>query len=671
VTEPKLKYLFQPIKIGRMEIKNRILMSPMGLINVAEMPGTFYEMDENEAYLYAERAAGGVGMILNGGAAVNKLGHSDPGLLCLYDERIIPSLKRTVDMVHATAPDCRFGVQLLHGGCQSLFPVEAPSPVSALAMQFIPDQPPPKELTKERILEIEEEFGVAAARAKEAGCDFVEIHGAHGYLVGEFYSPIFNHRTDEYGGSFENRIKFYVEVLHSIKRHVGADFPVGCRINGDDYIDGGWTLQDACKLAPILEREGADYIHVSFGIYGSTGRSGLPGTGLSIAPMYDKPGTYILLAEEVKKHVSIPVVGGCRMKDPILADEVIRDGKVDLVYMGRPLLADPELPNKAREGRIGEIKTCQGCCWCIEAVMKGASLTCVMNPRLSREMALKDVEGECAANPKKVLVVGGGPAGMEAARLTAFRGHKVILCESKGWLGGQLKLASMMPDREEFADHIAYYERELQRLAVPIRLNTTVDEALIDEIKPDVVIVATGSLPEVPYIPGLLDSGVDVVTVDDLIETQSPTGDNVLVIGGDADGLQCAHYLALHGRKVWVAHPGAHYAERMGSHNRYPLRAALTKLGVSLYKDVSLPETTITAEGVKIVHKKGTETLPKIDTVVLAGERSKNAYVAEITKRKGIETHIVGDAHMLYEDPLAGSVLMATQSANICAREIK
>jgi 2,4-dienoyl-CoA reductase-like NADH-dependent reductase (Old Yellow Enzyme family)/thioredoxin reductase len=646
-------------------------MSPMGLINFAEMPGTFYEMDEEEAYFYAERAAGGVAVILNGGAAVDKLGHSDPGLLCLYDERIIPSLKRTVDMVHATAPDCRFGLQLLHGGLQALFPVEAPSGGYALAMG-LPGTPAAKELTKERILQIEEQFGVAAARAKEVGCDLVEIHGAHGYLIGEFYSPIFNHRTDEYGGSFENRVRFYVEVLQSIKTHVGADFPVGCRINADDYIEGGWTLEDACKLAPILEREGADYIHVSFGIYGSTARSGLPGTGLSIAPMYDKPGEYIVLAEEVKKHVSIPVVGGCRMKDPILADEVIRDGKADLVYMGRPLLADPELPNKAREGRIGEIKPCQGCCWCIEAAFKKrANLTCVMNPRVSREMTLKDVEGECAANPKKVLVIGGGAAGMEAARLTAFRGHKVILCESKGWLGGQLKLASMMPGREEFADQIAYYERELQRLAVPIRLNTTVDEALIDEIKPDVVIVATGSLPEVPYIPGLLDSGVEIITIDDLIEKKLPTGDNVLVIGGDADGLQCAHYLALHGRKVWVAHPGEHYAERIGSHNRYPLRVALKKLGVSLYKEVSLPESSITSGGVKIVHKKGTETLPKIDTVVLAGERTKNAYVAEITEKKGIETHIVGDADMLYEDPLAGSVLMATQSANEVARRIK
>lgn len=664
--EPRLRYLFQPIKIGRMELKNRILMSPMGLTSEVHQE-SYYPIEPNMKYFYKERAIGGVAAILNGGAATCARGSAEPGTVCMFDDRIIPSLKEVVDWVHDGAPDCKFGVQLLHAGRQArVLHQEAPSPLPSLAV--VPTAPGyPEEMTKERIKESIREWGECAMRAKKAGCDFVEIHGAHGYLIGEFYSPLSNHRTDEYGGSFENRIRYYLEVLRAIREQVGPDFPVGCRINGDDFIDGGWTLEEACRLAPILEKEGADYINVSFGIYGS------PRKGQSVPSMYDKQGEYIYLAAEIKKHVSsIPVIGGGRVKNPVMADELIRKGKVDMVFMGRALWADSDLPDKAKQGKIDEIRPCLGCCLgCIERAKWGLPETCVMNPRFGREIMPKEMKGECAANPKGILIAGGGPAGLEAARVLAFRGHKPILCESRGWLGGQLKLAAMIPEREEFGDAITYYEKELHRLGVPIHLNTTVDEALIDAVKPDVFIAATGSLPEMPYITGLLESGVEIITADDLIESKLLTGDNVLVIGGDAIGLQVAHYLAVQGKKVYVAESGEHFAIRMGMNDRWPLRLRLADLHVPLRKGVSFPQSVVTANGVKIVHKGGEDALPRVDTVVLADKRTKNAYIAEVAEKKGIETYIVGDAHMLYEDDTAATVMNAIAEAYTVGRQIK
>ena len=673
MSEAKFKYLFSPIKIGTMTMKNRILMSPMGLEREDVKGGTYYDMEvERMKAFYTARAAGGVGAVTNGGAAIDIRAHAEPGLWCVFDDRMTPQIKEVADVVHETAPDCKFGVQLLHGGCQARVPnQEAPSRVAALAV--VPTVPGyPEVMTEDRIKFIQEQWARAALRCKEAGCDFVEVHGSHGYLMTEFYSPVFNKRTDDYGGSFENRVKMYIETLRKIREYVGKDFPVGCRYNGDDYYPGGWTLEDAWRLGQMLEEAGADYLSISFGIYGSTGYpGGKEGWGMTSPPMYDAQGQYVYLAEEVKKHVHIPVFGGGRIKDPYMADQLIRDGKVDGVFMGRALLADPDLPNEWREGRLDEVVPCLGCCiGCIERALRGYYITCVMNPRCEREGALKDVKGECAANPKRVLVVGGGIAGMEAARLAAFRGHRVSLYESRAWLGGQAMLASKMPGRAEVAEAITYYERELSRLHVPIHLNTTVDETLLDEVKPDVVVAATGSLVQIPYITGLLDSGVEIILADDLIEKDMPTGDNVLVVGGDHAGLQIAHHLALRGKKLWVIEESGHFAERMGGNDRWPLRTRLDLLNVPQWKGVSLARCNITIDGVKIVHKKGEETLPKIDTVVLTGPRQKNTQVAELAKSKGIKTYVVGDAHMLYEDPLAGTMLGAIQEANFAAREI-
>jgi 2,4-dienoyl-CoA reductase-like NADH-dependent reductase (Old Yellow Enzyme family) len=329
-----LKHLFSPIRIGRMRAKNRLLMSAMSINFGVDENG--YVTEQLTGYL-AARARGGAGMILVGGGGVHPTGLELPGLPALWDDACIPALKKMVETVKPF--DTCFGVQLMHGGRQSYHDRKvAPSPIPAPAVV----KGIPKELTVEEIAELVSSFGDAARRCRDAGFDFVEVHGAHGYLINQFLSLNSNHREDAYGGSFDNRIRFFLELLADIKAKAGADFPVGLRINGEDYIDGGWTLADALRLAPILERNGADYLHVSAGVYGST--------QLTIPSMYVAHGCFVHLAEAVKQVVDIPVVGVGRIKSPELADRILKEGRADVVAMGRALIADPMLPEKARAG---------------------------------------------------------------------------------------------------------------------------------------------------------------------------------------------------------------------------------------------------------------------------------------------------------------------------------
>ena len=377
-----LKHLFSPIQIGRMTAKNRLLMSAMSINFGVDENG--YVTDQLTGYL-AARAKGGAGMILVGGGGVHPTGLELPGLPALWDDACIPALEKMVAAVKSF--DTCFGVQLMHGGRQSYHDRKvAPSPIPAPAVV----KGVPKELTIEEIGELVASFGDAARRCRDAGFDFVEVHGAHGYLINQFLAPNSNHRKDEYGGSFENRTRFFLELLADIKAKAGADFPVGLRINGEDYIEGGWTLDDALRLAPVLERNGADYLHVSAGVYGST--------QLTIPSMYVEHACFVGLAEAVKQVVTIPVVGVGRIKSPELADRILKEGRADVVAMGRALIADPMLPQKARAGNLNAIRPCIGCCLgCIHAVLALEPGACVVNPDVGREYLMgEDEERACA-----------------------------------------------------------------------------------------------------------------------------------------------------------------------------------------------------------------------------------------------------------------------------------
>lgn len=621
---PILNHLFSPVQIGTMTAKNRLMMSSMSINFGVDADG--FVTDQLTGYMVA-RARGGVGMALVGGGGIHPSGVELPDLPALWDDRCIPALKK---MVAAVRPfDCRLGIQLMHGGRQTYHPEKvAPSAISAPAVV----KGIPKALTIEEIHDIVAAFGDAARRCRDAGFDFIEIHGAHGYLINQFLAPNANHRTDRYGGSFENRIRFLLELMQDIAKKCGPDFPVGIRINGEDYIENGWTLDEALQLAPILEAEGAAYIHVSAGVYGSR--------QLTIPSMYVEHGCFIHLAEAVKKTVAIPVVGVGRIKSPELADRFLQEGRVDVVAMGRALIADPDLPNKALAGDIKAIRPCIGCCLgCIHAVLALEPGSCVVNPQVGREYRLDDQDP--APTPKTVLVMGAGPAGLAVARAAAMGGHRVTVCEEKGGVGGLLRLAAVPPGRAEINDILAFLTRELERLQVTVRLNTPVTEALLTTLAPDTVILASGSLPDMPIIKGLFKTGMDLCTVTEVLDGKI-VGDRIIVLGGNQAGLVTADFLAEKGKEVAVLHRRRHFAEEMSANDRYYLRERLKQGNVKLYKQVSVDRfagcgVTFTSAGEKV-------TLDGFDAVVVAEAMAPVRDAATWLKGKNVEVHVIGDA---------------------------
>lgn len=619
-----LKHLFSPIQIGTMTAKNRLLMSAMSINFGVDENG--WVTDQLSAYL-AARAEGGAGMILVGGGGVHPTGLELPGLPALWDDGCIPALRKMVTTVKQY--DTCFGVQLMHGGRQSYHDHKvAPSPIPAPAVV----KGIPTALTVEAIAELVAAFGDAARRCRDAGFDFVEVHGAHGYLINQFLALNSNQRDDQYGGSFENRIRFFLELLADIKAKVGPDFPVGLRINGEDYIEGGWTLTDALRLAPILESKGADYLHVSAGVYGSS--------QLTIPSMYVAHGCFVDLAEAVKQVVTIPVVGVGRIKSPEMADRILKEGRADVVAMGRALIADPMLPVKAQAGQLSTIRPCIGCCLgCIHAVLALEPGACVVNPDVGREYLLQ--RDETAPLSKQVLVVGAGPAGLAAARMAANRGHHVSVIEEKGSVGGLLRLAARPPGRGEIMEIIDFLTRETERLGVCLRLNTRLDEALLDELNPDVVILASGSQPEMPIIKGLFTTGMDLCTVTEVLEGKI-TGDRVIILGGGQAGLVTADFLAEKGREVAVLNRKRHFAEEMSSNDRFYLRERLKSERVHLFKQVSVK--TFTDTGVVFTTAGTPRTLEGFDTVVVAEALTSVRDAKQMLDRRKYEVYLIGDA---------------------------
>ena len=638
-----MKYLFQPLKIGPMEVKNRIVMPAME-------PGFGIDDDgcisPQHTEFFLERARGEPGMIITGAMPVHPSGIADPAtikMVHLWEDKVWPGLEEMVKSIHQY--DVRCGAQLNHAGLNRL-------PQDSICASVIPELAdmgmPIREASKEDLKEFVEAFGIAAQRCVGVGFDFIEVHGAHSYLINEFLTPRYNIRTDEYGGSFENRIRFLLDVLREVRRRVGDNAPVGVRLPGDDFInEGGWNIGDLCRLAPLLEKEGVNYISVSQAgaAYGSL--------HVNIAPMYEKQGAFTHFATEVKKYVSIPVATVGRIKDPVMADALVKEGKADLVAMGRAHLADPEMVAKARRGDISDIRPCLAeCLGCIEGILRYGEASCVVNPGVGREYLIKDIKGEKKDRPRRVLVAGAGCAGLETARRAAFAGHKVLLCESRGWVGGQLRLAAQMPDRQEMADIIPWFERQLNKLHVEVRLNTVVDEGLLDQVNPDALIVATGSLPEVPlgYVDGLGNiKDIELIMVDELIEEQKPTGDTVLVIGANQIGMQVADYLVERGKTIYLVEKGPKWAREMARADRRYLIGRLIDGGVAMHRGVSKIEIQ-PVDDVWIYSDSGGERLPGIQTIVLAGQRRPNISLAEIAERKGIETHIVGDATGVSEE---------------------
>lgn len=615
---PELSSLFQPGMIGKLEVKNRIVMAPLG-VGYCHPEG--YNTDRYTAFL-TQRARGGVGLIITGVARVVSEAGMLPGSIGMYHDKLIPGFKQ---LVQAIKPyDAKIFMQLHHPGSRGSerapFPTVAPSAIPNTRTGVVP-----KELTKGEIEQLTEAYGEAARRVAEAGFDGVEIHGGHGYLICQFLSPRTNHRTDEYGGSLVNRTKFACEIIRRVREVVGPDFPISFRMDGDEFVEGGIRIEDAVRQAPFFVDAGADVLHIT----GGCSEAAHWTTGTYMAP----PGYLTPLAARIKKAVSVPVIVVGRLGDPVLAERVVREGMADFVAMGRALLADPELANKAKEGEFADIRPCIYCnLGCVSNRWEGL-VRCTVNPVCGQEM---EYRLHPAKSPKKIMVIGGGLAGMEAAKTLAERGHQVSLYEKDNRLGGQWNIvASLQPEVGALTE---YLSRGLERAGVKVVLNTEASTQLVQQIRPDAVVVTTGATQVVPDVPGI--DGKNVMLATDVLLGKVKAGQEVVVVGGRLVGLDVALYLAKQGKKVSLV-SRRQIARDVERTFKLTLKEELIKHGVYMYP--YSPVYNITENGVNVVCDHELVFL-KADSVVIAvGARSEDKLAKQL---EGLvpEIRTVGDA---------------------------
>jgi 2,4-dienoyl-CoA reductase-like NADH-dependent reductase (Old Yellow Enzyme family)/thioredoxin reductase len=552
---------------------------------------------------------------------------ASPIQLGIYDDTFIPGFRQFTDLIHSCG--ARMGIQLMHLGRQS-GEIQGYKPVGPSPIPVTPKDEVPRELTVTEVDGLVEKFADAARRARDAGFDMVELHGCHGYLLSSFLSPLTNKRSDKYGGSVANRARFVVEIVKLIKERAGHDFPVSVRMNGSDYMPGGTTVDMARQTAKLLEEAGADMIGVSGGAYGS-----YP----VIVPPYDQPrGCNVPLAAAVKEVVKVPVAVAGRLDDPFIADEVLVSGKADVIAIARGLLADPELPNKAARGDLKGIRRCIACNVCIDGDPTPVSpITCTVNPEAGRE---REMVITPALRRKKVMVVGGGLSGLEAARVAAARGHRVTLYEEKADLGGQWLLASKPPHKEDHLLLLRYLVGQLDKLGVERKCGVKVTPAMVEEARPDVVLVATGAKPLVPPIPGVDQK--EVVTAWDVLGG-GKVGRRVLVVGGGLTGLETAEFLAEQGKEVVVVEMLKRVGADMGGTVRWHLMNRTKNLNINTFVSTQIKE--IRPKGVVVISRNGVEeTWDGFDAIVLAcGVRSKDELSKQI-QGKVKEAHVIGDA---------------------------
>ena len=528
--------LFTPGKIGNITVKNRLVMSPMG-IGLAELDGS---PSEDMLAFYEARAMGGAGLIIPEITRVNDVhGAGLMRQLSVTQDRHIPGLARLATVVHKHG--AKIFIQLHHPGRETVTALTGGQPVvsaSAIPCKYL--QQDTRALTSEEIQQLIAQFVAGAARVQKAGCDGVELHAAHGYLLQQFLSPYTNKREDQYGGSFENRLRMLSEIIAGIRETCGPDFPIGVRLSVEEFLDKtGVTedyihIQDGVKIAMALESMGIDFVDVSVGLYE---------TGITcVEPISYPQGWRRELIKAVKDHVHIPVIGVSSIREPAVAEQFLADGVEDFVSMGRSWLADEQWGKKVQEGREAELCKCINCLRCFESLNQwnaaGLPPECALNPRMARERKYGDLERDLQSHT--AVVVGGGPAGMMAAKTLAERGVKVTLLDRGSELGGTVNLAKKPPLKERMQWVADYYANAFQRLGVEVQLNTEVTADTVAALQPDAVVVATGSKSVVPdSIPGV--HGSNVHTIEEVLsEKISLSGKQVVVIGAGNTGIETA-----------------------------------------------------------------------------------------------------------------------------------
>lgn len=626
----KYEHLLSPIKIGETTVKNRIFMPPLST-NLADKGYVTDELVEH----YKARAKGGVGLFVTEVVTVEPTYCYLPGDMCIYDDSFIPGWKKLADGVH------EYGAKILP---QLFHPAHMAFPLPGTPRLIAPSnvgpyyaREAPRAVTKEELKVIIRQFGEAAKRAQIAGADGVEIHAAHAHgLLGGFLSPLYNKRTDEYGGDIDHRLRLTLEVIEEVRRVCGKNFIIDVRISGSEYTDGGLNLNDMIYVAKQLEKAGVDFLHVSGGTTIARGSS-IPAPG---TPM----GSHAATAAEIKKYVSIPVATVGRITEPWIAEELIANGKADICMIGRANLCDPEFANKVAAEKADDIRPCIGCLRCLNGIMFGKRVACTVNP--SFELENEDTLAP-AAEKKNVLVIGSGPAGMEAAFVAAKRGHHVVLCEKDAELGGLMRIAAVPIAKQDLTRLIQYMARRLEGAGVEVRLNCAVDKAMLEgEFKGWEVIAGAGAQPiVVPAFTGFKQW----MTADDVLAGRAFPGRKIVVIGGGSVGCETADYLAPlvndlypRNREITLLEmaPGV-MASESGPGRSLLVQRMMAK-GVQMIcgaKVEKVDESSIwyTKDGQQ-------HCIADADTLVLAMGYKADPALEEMLKAAGASYHLIGDA---------------------------
>jgi len=617
-----LDALFSPFSVETLEIKNRIVMPPMAT-NYASPEG--FATERLIAY-YVERARGGVGYITVEHTGILQQGKAHSNMLLISSDEHASRIKTMIDAVHHAGG--KIVVQINHAGRQTSSavtgsPIVGPSPISCPTLDEVP-----RELSVGEIEQIIEAFTLAAQRVKNAGADGVELHMAHGYLICSFLSPFSNRRTDQYGGDVQGRARLAREVLKSVRKRVGPDFPIICRLSGDEYVDGGLRIDETKQIAQILEKEGANALHIS----ACNRASGY----LNQPPYYVEEGIFVHLAHAIKSAVSIPVITVGRIRNPTMADGILRDGKADLVSMGRALIADPHMPNKAKEGKLEEINSCISCNRCIQTLRKEA-VRCAVNPEAGNEYRFKISKTD---RPKKVWIIGGGPGGLKAAEIAALRGHQVTIFERDRTLGGRLRLAAIPPKKDVWNDFLGYLEGRVRGLGVTLELGKEFTAGMLGVDKPDAVIVATGAVPLVPDWKGMEESGA--LSVDDVLSEEVDLGKSILVVGAGGIGAELADYVSEMGKEVTLVEMLEEIASDLVVHLKHYLSQRLAEKGVTILTSTKVKEL---GKGYAVVEDaSGARKIDGFDTIVLAVGSKPDDRIAKSLEGKVPELHVIGDA---------------------------
>ncbi len=649
----KFRYLFSPIQINNIEVKNRIVMTAMHLGYTPEG-----EVTERLIEFYRRRAKGGVGLIIVGGCTIDEYAGM-ASMIGLSEDKFIPGLKRLVRAVKTEG--AQIMAQLYQAGRYTHSAmIGGKKPFSASAVRSKLTGETPRALELDEIPVVQSSFAKAALRAKEAGFDGVEILGSAGYLISQFFSPITNKRTDIYGGSLDNRMRFGIEVVKKVREAVGPDYPIVMRLAGNEFMEGGNTNKEARIFARELEKAGVDLFNITGGWHE---------TRVPQLTMFVPRAGFNYLASNVKTAVNVPVIASNRINDPELAEDLLLRGEADMVTMARALIADPDLPKKAMEGRLYEINHCIACNQgCFDNIFSFRPVTCLVNPEAGRE---GEIRPKLAQSPKKVVVVGGGPAGMKCAITLKKRGHEVVLMESSQELGGQLLLNQRIPGRYEMLTLARDLSHQLKESGAKVILGRRATPEAVLEENPDVVVVATGARPSVPDIPGV---GLPhVYQAWEVLKGEIRLEDPVVIIGGNAVGLETALYVASHGtlspealyflftnngedvdslreycskgnKRVTVIEMLSKAGKDIGQSTRWTVFAELKRLGVQILTNAKAVK--IERDGV-LMEVEGEKRRLEAGSVILAvGSLSENELYTQLIERHR-EVYLIGDAQKI------------------------